>query len=110
MVEAFGGDEWRALGAVAVLARLKAATRSPGGSGHDFRYGELFKDGPLDITFGFGFMEELDAAGWAALTQEMVTALTSRGFREDNRRAAALFAASGRTMSGDGRFFVKGAR
>ena len=37
----------------------------------------------------------------------MVAALTSRGFHEDNRRAAALFAASGRTASGDGRFFVK---
>lgn len=33
---------------------------------------ELFKDGLLDITFGFGFMEELDASGWDALTREMV--------------------------------------
>jgi hypothetical protein len=27
---------------------------------------ELFKDGLLDITFGFGFMEKLDASGWDA--------------------------------------------
>jgi hypothetical protein len=60
------------LNAATVLARLQAATRPRGGSGHDFRYGELFKDGLLDITFGFGFMEELDASGWDALTREMV--------------------------------------
>lgn len=107
LVEAFGGDEWRALNSTTVLARLQAATRPRRVSGHDFRYGELFKDGLLDITFGFGFMEELDAAGWAALTQEMVAALTSRGYREDNRRATELFAAGRRTVSGDGRFFVK---
>ncbi|MGH3768747.1 MAG: hypothetical protein ACRDS0_15205 [Pseudonocardiaceae bacterium] len=108
LVEAFGGNEWRTLNSATVLTRLKAATRPRKGSGHDFRYGELFKDGLLDVTFGFGFMEELDAAGWAALTREMETALTSRGYQENKLLAVILLALSGgRTPNVEGRFFVK---
>jgi cell division septation protein DedD len=59
LVEAFGGDEWRSLDSATVLQRLEAAERPKSGGGHDLRYGELFKDGLLDLTFGYGFMEEL---------------------------------------------------
>ena len=62
LVEAFGGDEWRTLDSATVLrapqGRRAAEDRA---RAHDFRYGELFKDGLLDLTFGYGFMEELGA-------------------------------------------------
>jgi hypothetical protein len=107
LVEAFGGDEWRTLDAATVLQRLTAAERPKGGKGHDVRYGELFKDGLLDLTFGYGFMEELDEAGWAQYAQDIEDALTSRGYTEDAGRAAELYKAAERGTNGFGRFFVK---
>ncbi len=107
LVEAFGGDEWRTLDAATVLSRLQTATRPKTESGHELRMGELLKDGLLDLTFGYGFMEELDAAQWDAYAKEMETALTARGYTEDAKRAEQLYATVHRTTSGFGRFFVK---
>src|SRR5205807_2703258 len=54
LTEAFGGDEWFAMDNDDILARLQAAERPPAGGGHQLRYAELFKDGVLDVTLGFG--------------------------------------------------------
>ena len=109
LVEAFGGDEWRTMDSASVLERLRTAERPRprGARGGDFRYGELFKDGLLDLTFGYGFMEELDQAGWDQYALDMETALVARGYVEDAGQAAELYAAAGRATSGFGRFFVK---
>ena len=107
LVEAFGGDEWRTLDAATVLERLQAATRPKTESGHELRMGELLKDGLLDLTFGYGFMEELHADQWDAYADEMEGALTSRGYTEDAKRAEELYTTVHRTTSGFGRFFVK---
>ena len=109
LVEAFGGDEWRTMDSAGVLERLKAAERPKpkGAKGGDFRYGELFKDGLLDLTFGYGFMEELSADEWVAYAKEMEDALVARGYVEDAKKAAELYAAAGRKTSAFGRFFVK---
>jgi hypothetical protein len=109
LVEAFGGDEWRTLDSTTVLERLKAAERPrpKGSKGTDFRYGELFKDGLLDLTFGYGFMEELSPAEWTTYAQEMQDALVARGYVEDAKKAAELYQAAGRTTTDFGRFFVK---
>ena len=109
LVEAFGGDEWRTMDSAGVLERLKAAERPKpkGAKGGDFRYGELFKDGLLDLTFGYGFMEELNADEWVAYAKEMEDALVARGYVEDAKKAAELYAAAGRKTSAFGRFFVK---
>jgi hypothetical protein len=111
LVEAFGGDEWRELDSGTVLERLKGATRPKPGRGKgggDFRYGELFKDGLLDLTFGYGYMEELQTKeNWDAYAKEMEDALVGRGYAEDATKAASLYAAAGRKTSGYGRFFVK---
>jgi hypothetical protein len=107
LVEAFGGDEWRMLDAMTVLERLKAAERPETGKGHDLRYGELFKDGLLDLTFGYGFMEELNATQWDQHAKDIEDALTARGYVEDAAKAKSLYTAAGRKTSGFGRFFVK---
>ena len=109
LVEAFGGDEWRTMDSAGVLERLKAAERPKpkGAKGGDFRYGELFKDGLLDLTFGYGFMEELSADDWVAYAKEMEDALVARGYVEDAKKAAELYTAAGRKTSAFGRFFVK---
>lgn len=107
LVEAFGGDEWRTLDHATVLERLRGADRPRAGRGHDLRYGELFKDGLLDLTFGYGFMEELNPAEWDQYAQDIEDALAARGYREDADRAAELYAAAGRGTTGFGRFFVK---
>ncbi|MSP59637.1 MAG: DUF4157 domain-containing protein [Myxococcales bacterium] len=58
LVEAFGGNEWKALAADKTLTRLHAAKAPTGAKGeHNLRYGEMFKDGVLDITLGIGFDE-----------------------------------------------------
>jgi hypothetical protein len=106
LVEAFGGDSWRTMSAADALDRLKVARRPAGGRGHDFRYGELFKDGLLDITFGIGYMEEDGGTYMAQLEEELATALAGRGFAEDEERAAALLAQAGRAAGGIGRRFV----
>lgn len=93
LVEAFGGDEWSALSATDALTRLSAAT--PQGDKNGVRYGEMFKDGVLDVTIGVGFDEtdahlrEISALG---------SALNDRGYEEDATEAAMLLAGAGRKV------------
>lgn len=75
------------------LAKLKAAKPvTP-------EYGEMFKDGILQTTYGIGF----DEAGWGTIaTQEVVTGLIGRGFHQLD---ATELAAKG--LPADGVFYVK---
>jgi hypothetical protein len=115
LTEAFGGDEWQALSDADVLSRLQAAARPPAGGGHQLRYAELFKDGVLDITLGFGYTEgELEgrtdmAAYSRALPVVAGTALTGLGFTDDLEGARTLLGGIGRPIARDaiGAFYVK---
>jgi hypothetical protein len=108
LVEAFGGDEWTTLTGAVALTRLKAAAKPAGGKPgeHRFRYGEMFKDGLLDITLGLGF-DEGKAHVNALKTFEV--AMATNKFKEDAAVAADLYKKAGRAIgkSAFGRFFVR---
>ena len=109
LVEAFGDETWRAMEPTKLLEGLKAAKPPAGGKKgeHRFRYGEIFKDGVLDMTLGIGFDE-----GGAHLTKlsGISDGLVARGFEKNDARAtAALEKQAGRKL-GDkpfGTLFVR---
>jgi len=107
LVEAFGGDEWRVLSAAVVLMRLKKAKSLSGGKTgeHEFRYGEMFKDGLLDMTLGLGFDEK---GNQTAALDNFVKEMKNLAFKEDRGLASSLYKKAGRTLdaSAFGRFFV----
>jgi hypothetical protein len=115
LTEAFGGDDWFALGNDEILAGLQAAVRPPAGGGHQLRYAELFKDGVLDVTYGFGYLEgELE--GRQAMVDYSKSlpvaagrALAELGFSEDREGARAILGSVGRSVGADaiGAFYVK---
>jgi hypothetical protein len=106
LVEAFGGDEWRTLTPKAIISRLAAAKPPAGKRGeHNLRYGELFKDGMLDITLGIGYGE----GGWGATTYEsIIKALPAEGFVENTAKAMEIYKQTGNTpgASAYGQYFV----
>ncbi len=58
LIEAFGGDGWRALTPAELIGELSQATPPMGTRGeHRIRFGALSRDGLLDITVGLGFDE-----------------------------------------------------
>jgi hypothetical protein len=59
LTESYGGDGWTPLAAATVLGQLKAAKSVATGKigQHRFRWGEMFKDGLLDMVLGLGFDE-----------------------------------------------------
>jgi hypothetical protein len=119
LMEAFGSEEWRDMGAATVLTRLKAAQRGKapaGGGGRTLRYAELFKDGVFDVTFGMGYKEGSDdeaefgaKSQTAVLEAQLLEQLSSRGFTEDPKLAWKLLAQAGRAVADPeyGRWFVK---
>ncbi|HEY5943836.1 MAG TPA: hypothetical protein VIV40_00015 [Kofleriaceae bacterium] len=105
LVEAFGSDEWRTMDAETCLTRLREAKKPTGVKGqHELRWGEMFKDGVIDMTVGLGF----DEAGFnhAALAN-LEAALASNGFIKDAEAAAAIYLQAGRKAGGIGDFYVK---
>jgi hypothetical protein len=108
LVEAFGGDEWRSLTPIQVINRLKVAKRPKGKRGeHAPRYGQMFKDGILDVTLGMGFEEGTWHLGEI---KEVVKVLKGKGFVESSKDAKKLLKKmAGRTLgaSAYGLFFVK---
>jgi hypothetical protein len=108
LTEAFGGHEWEALAADAIIDRLHAAKRPAGGGGHSLRYAELYQDGVLDVTLGLGYLE-----GMVSYLNDLVSgtgqALQAMGFKEDRERALAALARAGRSVASDaiGTFWVK---
>ncbi|MCI0520653.1 MAG: peptidoglycan-binding protein, partial [Chloroflexi bacterium] len=109
LVEAFGGDEFRALASAAALERLQTAQPPEGKRGeHALRYGEMFRDGLLDMTLGIGYDEALEQDPDAALNNYRA-ALAGRGFTEDAGAAAEVYRQAGRSLQGSiaGQYYVK---
>ena len=107
LVEAFGGDTWQALDPDTIIARLAAAERPQGRRGeHALRYGELFKDGVLDMTLGVGFDE---GGAHQHTIEQFQQVLGERGFRDDRAAAAEIYRQAGRELgeSAFGVFFVR---
>jgi len=106
LVEAFGGDEWRRLAPAAIIKRLNAATPPKGKSkDHNLRYGELFKDGILDITLGVGF----DESGLGRnVYDEIRKKLPAEGFEESEAKAKVIYKRTGHApgASAFGMYFV----
>jgi hypothetical protein len=106
LVEAFASESWRTMSAADVLTKLKAAKTPENAGAKKFQYGEMFKDGVLDITLGIGFDEggaHLDALA------AFEGVLGSRGFTVNAGLAASLFAQAGRSVgpADFGMFFCK---
>jgi Domain of unknown function (DUF4157) len=106
LVEAFGGDEWRKLSPDELIKRLQGA-KPPAGKAaeHNLRYGELFKDGLLDVSMGVGFQED----GWGkTIAQGLKKSLADRDFKEDRSKAEKIYKATGQELprSAFGLFFV----
>jgi hypothetical protein len=89
LVEAFGGNEWRYLPVDEITSRVRAAKPSHAGhrGEHQLRYGEMFRDGVLDITVAFGFDEENSSQ---AQVQAIRAALAERSFKLDPADGALL--------------------
>ena len=57
LTAAFDSDAWQSMGATEAHEKLKGAKRPDDPGGTRLNYGELFKDGVLDVTFGVGYFE-----------------------------------------------------
>lgn len=98
LVEAFGGDEFRTLSAEAVLTRLQAAEPPEGRRGeHALRYGEMFRDGVLDMTIGIGYDEALESDPEYSL-RNFISVLQVRNFIPDQAGAAEIYQQAGRVL------------
>jgi hypothetical protein len=107
LVEAFGGDEWRTMEVTALTERLTQAEPAAGRRGqHNLRFGEMFKDGLLDMTLGIGFDEGGNHRNTITGFQE---ALTARGFTRNTAEGIRLLQQAGRPLTEDafGVFFVR---
>jgi hypothetical protein len=110
LTEAYGGDSWHGSPAPSVLSELKKATPPSGPKGeHRLRWGEMFKDGVLDMTLGIGF----DEGGSSTHARDSFVAdLTGRGFAEKkagDKDLVAVYARAGRAPVADStsRYFLK---
>jgi hypothetical protein len=104
LTEAFGSDRWRVMTGADVLTELQGA--APVDRGADIRYGEMFKDGVIDISLGVGFDE---GGNHNAAIDGFQQVLGDRGFTVDPGRAAELYLQAGRTVGecDFGQYFVK---
>lgn len=112
LVEAFGGDSFRTLAKEDVLSLLQAAKPTAVGKKgqRTLRYGEMFKDGVLDITLGVGHEEGAEAKGDPLLWQRSLEeVLGARGFVVDPDEAVKLYKQANRavTKADYGVFYVK---
>lgn len=90
LVEAFGGDAWRALPASEIRRQLSEAKPPLGTRGeHRLRYGALCRDALLDVTVGVGYDE---AGSHLTLAPAIDTVLRQRGFVADNDAAMRVYA------------------
>ena len=108
LVEAFGDETWRTLDAATTVARLTAAKPAAIGKRgeHSFRYGEMFKDGVLDMALAVGFDE---FGNNSAAYDSFAAALAAKKFVKDAAAAADLYAKAGRKIgpSAYGDFYVR---
>jgi hypothetical protein len=105
LVDAFGDDSWRTMSASDVVSRLKAVA-TPKSKDKNFHYGQMFKDGLLDITLGVGFDEHDNHLSAINGFQQV---LGARGFTVDPGLAAQMYQEAGRSVgpSAFGQFYVK---
>jgi hypothetical protein len=107
LVEAFGGDGWRALSVAEVKRRLADAAPPSGTRGeHALRYGALCRDALLEVTVGIGYDE---GGNHLALTPAFEAVLAANGFTVDPAASARAFEAAGRALPEQsyGRLFVR---
>ena len=108
LTEAFGDNSWQMLPAGAALTQLTAAKAAAGGKKgqHKLRWGEMFRDGLLDMTLGLGFDEgDNHKRAHTAIASE----LAGRSFIEDKDDAILLYKNAGRPVgpAAFGDYFVK---
>jgi Domain of unknown function (DUF4157)/Putative peptidoglycan binding domain len=106
LVEAFASDDWRKLTPVEIIKRLTAASPPAGKPGeHNLRYGEMFKDGLLDITLGIGYDES--GAGKAVYVL-MRGELAKEGFEDNAAKAKDIYRRTGHAVGPSvyGMYFV----
>jgi hypothetical protein len=116
LVEAFGGNDWRKEEPDVIIGQLTKVKTPKKGAQHKFRYGELFKDGVLDMTVGLGFTEEMVTMPDGTRVPYYLTLLPQfehvlvdeRGFKKDTALAEAVLKQTGRTLDATavGEFFV----
>lgn len=108
LVEAFGGHEWRYLPVDEITERVRDASPVTGGQRgeHQLRYGEMFRDGVLDITLGVGYDEYNWSRGQVAAIKR---ALLERKFRPDPADGALLMHLGGHDVGprAAGEFYVR---
>ena len=110
LTAAFDSEAWKSTGATEVHEKLKAAKKPDDPGGTRLNYGELFKDGVLDVTFGVGYFEgNPPAEETRQVAKAVMDELVTRGYKEDNDTAADILDKAGRPLSQKttGRFFVK---
>ena len=116
LVEAYGGNAWRKEDPATIIGELLKVPTPKKGAQHKFRYGELFKDGVLDMTVGLGFTEEMVTMPDGTRVPYYLTLLPQfehvlvdeRGFKQDTALADAVLKQTGRTLDATavGEFFV----
>ncbi len=107
LVEAFGGEQWHGFEPEIITEKLKAVETPKGKKGqHNLRYGEMFKDGILDMTLGIGYDEAHWNDKWIPGFQ---AALAERKFMADTAGAMKLYQQAGREPGAKpfGDFYVK---
>lgn len=94
LIEAYGGDAWRARTAAEVRASLASAQPPQGPRGERrLRYGALCRDGLLDVAIGVGFDE---GRAHEPVAEAVDATLRRLGFRVDANAALGLYARAGR--------------
>ena len=110
LTAAFDSDAWQSMGATEVHEKLKAAKKPDDPGGTRLNYGELFKDGVLDVTFGVGYFEgNPPAEETRQVAKAVMDELITRGYKQDHDTAAEILDKAGRPLSQKttGQFFVK---
>jgi hypothetical protein len=116
LVEAYGGTDWRRRDPAVIISELTKVPTPAKGAQHKFRYGEMFKDGVLDMTVGLGFTEEMMTLPDGTRMPYYLTLLPhfekvlveERGFKKDKELAEAVLAKTGRALDAKavGDFYV----
>src|SRR3954449_4392165 len=110
LTAAFDSEAWKSMGATEAHEKLKAAKKPDDPGGTRLNYGELFKDGVLDVTFGVGYFEgNPPAEETRQVAKAVMDELITRGYKQDNDTAAEILEKAGRPLSQKttGQFFVK---
>ena len=97
------------MGATEVHEKLKAAKNPDDPGGTRLNYGELFKDGVLDVTFGVGYFEGNPPAGarWRRPSWTSLRRARLQGGQRHRRRGRSSTRRAARCRRRSPQFFVK---